>query len=41
MQPNFCEIFLKSIDMHKKGLTEKARIYRDFAYAYVSQGVRQ
>lgn len=41
MQLNICQIFLLSVDLHKIGLTEKARIYREFAYAYVSQGVRQ
>jgi len=41
MQPNICQIFLLSVDIQKAGFTEKARIYREFAYAYVSQGVRQ
>lgn len=41
MQPNICQIFLYSVDLCKLGFTEKSRIYREFAYAYVSQGVRQ
>lgn len=32
---NICAIFLQSVELSKIGLTEKSRIYREFAYAQV------